>query len=251
MKNILCLLIVFSSLTVFAQESDIEIIDPVETQAEFNGGNDAIWCYLEHYLDIEKLNSRKLSGKMFFEFVIDTSGNVIEIKANPDHFKRFNFISDSIVENEIISIFNKMPAWKPAQQFDRKVKSKFTFRMDLPYVELKCDSIYNDTTVYYVTDTYPDFYMAKGDSTLARINNFIYSRLTWPSQNDCTGRVYIRFIIEKNGNATHHEILRGICKEFDEEALRVVKLMTEWVPGYINNKPVRTYWVVPVNWRLL
>lgn len=251
MKNILCLLLVISSLTIFSQEDNIEIIDPVETQAEFDGGIDAMWCYFESGLNVKKINSRNLSGRMFFEFVIDTLGKVTDIKANPDHLERFNLVSDSIIENDIIYVLKYMPAWTPAFQSDKKVRSKFTLQVNIPYNEYKCAKFINDTTVYLVPDTYADFYMAKGDSTQSRIKNFIYSRLTWPSQDDCSGKVYIRFIIEKDGSATNHEILRGMCKAFDEEALRVVKLMTEWIPGYINNKPVRSYMIVPVSWKLL
>jgi len=60
------------------------------------------------------------------------------------------------------------------------------------------------------------------------------------------GKVYISFIIEKDGSITDVEVLQGIIGEIDREAVRVMEMMPNWSIGYIDNKPVRTRITYPM-----
>ncbi len=53
------------------------------------------------------------------------------------------------------------------------------------------------------------------------------------------GTVFVKFIIDEQGNVTDVEILRGVQRELDQEALRVVNAMPRWLPGKQGAKPVR------------
>jgi protein TonB len=54
-----------------------------------------------------------------------------------------------------------------------------------------------------------------------------------------TGRVFVNFVIDKEGNVTDVKVLRGIGGGCDEEAVRVVKNMPKWSPGKQRGKPVK------------
>ena len=76
--------------------------------------------------------------------------------------------------------------------------------------------------------------------------NFIIDNLKYPKQareGNLSGRVYIFFIIEKDGSLSNIDVKRGIGGGCDEEALRVTKLMPRWEPGRQNGSAVR----VPIN----
>ncbi len=64
------------------------------------------------------------------------------------------------------------------------------------------------------------------------------------------GRVYLSFVVEKDGTVTNIQLLRGIGGGCDEEALRVVGLMPAWKPGRQNGKPVRVVYNLPVRFSL-
>jgi protein TonB len=53
------------------------------------------------------------------------------------------------------------------------------------------------------------------------------------------GVVYVSFVVEKDGSITNIEIMRGISKTIDQEAIRVVKLFPKWIPGENKDGPVR------------
>jgi TonB family protein len=78
---------------------------------------------------------------------------------------------------------------------------------------------------------------------------FLASRLKYPAkakQNKTQGKVYVTFIIEKNGSIGDFKIIRGLGNGCDEEAIRVLKLSPSWKPGYVNGVPVRTSYTIPI-----
>jgi len=64
------------------------------------------------------------------------------------------------------------------------------------------------------------------------------------------GKVVVSFIINKDGSVTGEKIEKGIDPLLDQEALRVVKIMPKWKPGVEKNKPCRTLFVIPINFKL-
>ncbi len=68
--------------------------------------------------------------------------------------------------------------------------------------------------------------------------------------NDVQGRVIVKFVVEKDGSIGSATIVKGVDKDLDKEALRVVKKMPKWQPGKNNGAPVRSYFTLPVTFKL-
>ena len=64
------------------------------------------------------------------------------------------------------------------------------------------------------------------------------------------GKVVVSFIINKDGSITNEKIEKSIDPLLDQEALRVVKMMPKWKPGIEKNKPCRTMFAIPINFKL-
>ncbi len=64
------------------------------------------------------------------------------------------------------------------------------------------------------------------------------------------GKVYVQFVVEKDGSITDIKIIRGIGSGCDDEAKKAVKNMPKWEPGEQRGKPVRVRFVLPVNFSL-
>lgn len=69
-------------------------------------------------------------------------------------------------------------------------------------------------------------------------------------QNGISGRVVVKFVVEKDGSIGSPSIVKGVDRDLDQEALRVVKRMPKWQPGKNNGQPVRSYFNLPVTFRL-
>lgn len=64
------------------------------------------------------------------------------------------------------------------------------------------------------------------------------------------GRVYLSFIIEKDGSVSNVKIVKGVSKYLDEEAIRLVEEMPNWTPGEFEGDFVRTRCQIPINFTL-
>lgn len=64
------------------------------------------------------------------------------------------------------------------------------------------------------------------------------------------GKVYVTFVVGKDGSVGDVRVLRGIGGGCDEEAIRVVKNMPKWEPGRQRNKTVRVQYNLPINFIL-
>ena len=157
---------------------------------------------------------------------------------------------DSVIENEIKRVIKLMPKWKPATQIGIKVKCGFSLPIKVPYTKFKCPSLTSYSTVCWDTDTLADFKFGNGKSKDERVVNFLSSKLQWPSQDDCSGKVYIQCIVECDGKLSNISIVRKLCPDFDNEALRVVRLMPDWIPAFKNGKPVRSMITIPIKFAL-
>lgn len=60
------------------------------------------------------------------------------------------------------------------------------------------------------------------------------------------GRVYVKFVVEKDGSISDVEVVRSVHPSLDAESVRVVKLMSgKWTPATERGKPVRSKFTLP------
>ncbi len=72
---------------------------------------------------------------------------------------------------------------------------------------------------------------------------FISKNLRYPLEamiQRIQGKVFVGFVVEKDGTLTHIQVVRSANPLLDEEALRVVKLVPKWKPDIKDGKPVRS-----------
>ena len=102
-----------------------------------------------------------------------------------------------------------------------------------------------ENDIFIVVEKNPRF---NGD-----LNEWLSRHLKYPAmarENNIQGRVYVTFIVEKDGSITNVEILRSADPVLDAEALRVVKSMPKWEPGKQRNMAVRVKFTLPITFRL-
>ncbi|MDB4918329.1 energy transducer TonB [Mucilaginibacter sp.] len=82
---------------------------------------------------------------------------------------------------------------------------------------------------------------------------FLNKNLRFPvaaQEDGISGKVFLSFIIEKDGHLSNITVDKGAGHGFDEEALRVLKLAKAWKPGMQNGQPVRVKYSIPINFQL-
>ncbi|MEW6469270.1 MAG: energy transducer TonB [Bacteroidota bacterium] len=89
---------------------------------------------------------------------------------------------------------------------------------------------------------------------------FLSGNIQWPGCCDSAmaygtqGKVYLKFIVEKNGSIGNIEVVKAPEGRFSEqlsnEAIRVVSLSPKWIPAMKDGKAARMYFTVPINFKL-
>jgi outer membrane biosynthesis protein TonB len=67
-----------------------------------------------------------------------------------------------------------------------------------------------------------------------------------PTDVKLKGKVFVMFIIEKDGSITNANILRDIGYGTGDEMLRVIKLSPKWIPAKKDGLPVRVQYSIPI-----
>lgn len=102
--------------------------------------------------------------------------------------------------------------------------------------------------IFLVVENMPEF--PGGEAAMYKFigNNIDYPRMA--KESGISGRVFVTFVVERDGSVTDVQILRGIGGGCDEEAVRVIKAMPKWNPGKQRGKPVRVQYRMPIKFTL-
>lgn len=73
---------------------------------------------------------------------------------------------------------------------------------------------------------------------------------TVAKENGTQGKVYVSFVVDKQGLIGEVAIKRGVSSELDAEAVRVISSMPNWNPGEMDGKKVKVSYVIPLNFKL-
>ncbi len=109
----------------------------------------------------------------------------------------------------------------------------------------KGDPIYRDENTIYssgIVDVQPEFLGSVTKEQFIK-DNF---RTPFVNGEKITGKVYVDFIVEKDGTITNISIIRDVGHETGEEAKRVLNNMPKWKPAKIGGKIVRCNLAMPM-----
>ena len=105
-----------------------------------------------------------------------------------------------------------------------------------------------DKEIYTYVGQMPEF--PGGDAALIR---FLSKHIRYPQvaqKMGVEGKVFLQFVVARDGSITDVQVVKGISKECDEEAVRVVKAMPLWKPGKQNGMPVAVRFTFPVFFKM-
>lgn len=110
--------------------------------------------------------------------------------------------------------------------------------------EVRGDVDKSDEQVYSVVEKAPEF--PGGMSALLK---FVSYNIQYPKQAEADsiqGRVVLQFVVGKDGKVRSPKVVRGVCESLDKEAIRVVNMFPDFIPGEVNGKPVAVEFTLPI-----
>ena len=106
----------------------------------------------------------------------------------------------------------------------------------------------SEEEIFFIVEYMPEF---PGGEVALR--TFIANNIEYPAiaqENGIQGRVYVTFVVTKDGSVANAKIARGVDPILDKEALRVVNSLPKWQPGKQRGQEVNVSYTVPINFAL-
>ena len=199
-----------------------------------------------------------VGGVVIMEFVIEKNGMVGEVKPLKDPGMGLGTEATRVIN----LLKTKKIKWPPAENEGKKVPFRYTvpisFNLNLPegvksvssekeskpasdildIAEVMpryagCDTITNDSI----------------DCTFMKVVSHVKANLKYPDEafkNRVQGQVVTEFVVDTDGSIKNAMVKKGIGSGCDEEVLRVIGLMPNWIPGMQSGKPVKVRMTLPI-----
>ena len=118
---------------------------------------------------------------------------------------------------------------------------------DVPVIRMD-DDIDSPIQNMSILDIEPEFPGGYDSLITYMVRNINYP--TAAKEANIEGRVFVTFVVEKDGTIANARLLRDIGGGCGHEVLRMVNAMPKWKPGIKNGKPVRVQFNLPVSFGL-
>ncbi len=231
MKNLMTLFFLsFVFTTVFAQndkklKSETPAVLSYCEQMPYPGYDLA--KYLSDSLRYpESAIQQNTEGRVVVKFIVKEDGSI----GNCTAVKGIG----SGCDEEAKRVINAMPPWSPGKQNGIPVKVWFTLPVSFKLEE--------HGEILDSADVMPE--------PEYNFNEYLAKTLKMPTEaieHKLAGKVVIGFVVNEDGSIDECHIKRGVCGALNAEAMRHIKNMPSWKPGKVNDKPVRTRFVVAIN----
>ena len=128
-----------------------------------------------------------------------------------------------------------------------------------PNADIKIDEPVGNSDVKQVTEEDPNKIFTAVENEpgfkggIDKFYAYLSKNIRYPAvakENNVSGKVFVTFVVEKDGSLTDIKVVRGIGSGCDEEATRVLKASPKWTPGIQNGRPVRVQYTMPINFAL-
>ncbi|MBE8725395.1 energy transducer TonB [Flavobacterium hungaricum] len=200
--------------------------------------------------------TEKFRGEIAILFVIEEDGSL----------SNFNIVKNTPkdIGEKAINVLKKAPNWIPGKLKGRIVRSSYT----LPITLKKNSEDYHSMAVGEIApvdigknsedipidydglfNTFSLDEMPNPQGGMNKFYSFVNANYSIPKNINGTGKIYLTFVVEKDGTLSTFKILRDAGPGTGEEAVRVLKMYPKWIPGKINNRVVRSNMSLPISFK--
>ena len=193
--------------------------------------------------NVKKETTPKKSENLFKTFYDKTTFKIKDEKGKVANEKKYNELTP-VEKRAIPSILSKQKKLPTNEELlatlskgAPEVIEIDTFNSENHLVKKGENEVYNTAGI----SEKPEF-----PGGIMEFYKFVGNNFKTPEQPNLKGKVYITFIIEKDGSLSDIKNLRDIGYGTGEEAIRVLKISPRWIPGKMNGVPVRVMYSLPI-----
>lgn len=197
-----------------------------ETDAKYKGGWKSFYRAIAGIMRTDSVQKTLQKSIFHLKFSVEVDGSTRFISLSPENTAGLNLLlakSDGF-------------KWESASQNNKNVTQ---------YFDLPIDNLEEVFTVIEET--------AHPVGGMAAFYNFIAKEMQYPKyakKKRLEGKVFIQFVINKDGALADIKVIKGLGMGCDEEAIRLVSISPKWNPGTQRGKPVKQRYTLPIIFKL-
>ncbi len=207
-----------------------------EQMPNFPGGETVLMDYIsEHLVYPQEAKEAGIEGFVFVGVVVMKDGRLACAKV----LNGLGYGCDEAA----LEVFEGMSKWMPAMHQGKAI----CYPYEVPvFFGHKQESV--EQELIFVVENMPEY-----PGGFEAMSDFINANLEYPHEAKdagIEGRVFVSFVVEKDGSVSSIKLLRGIGYGCDEAAMEVVRKMPKWKPATQKGKPVRVQYQIPFTFKL-
>jgi len=228
-----------SSPNALCQVSDttgkVEIFADPEQMPMFRGGEAALMKYLQENVKYPPQAIKdSIQGRVVVQFLIDKSGCVGDVKVARS-------VSEEL-DAEAVRVVKTLPRFIPGRMYGKAVSTWYTLPVTFKLQDKREPAKPKDEEV---NASFPG-----GEAALAQ---FLKDHIKYPpkaAKKKIQGRVEVAFLVDKSGKVHDVKVVESVDKDLDKEALRVCRLLPDFIPAAVNGEPVEVLFKLPIRFKI-
>ena len=212
-----------------------EVFICTETPPSFRGGYDAMQKFLqENVVYPPEALKDSIQGRVIVEFLIDTLGYIGEVKVVHSVHE--------LLDAEAVRVVKTLPRFSPGRQAGKAVSVRYTLPVTFKLQDKLEPAKPKDVEV---KAEFPG-----GEEALSQ---FLKDHIKYPpkaAKKKIQGRVEVAFWIDKSGKVNDVKVVDSVDKDLDKEAVRVCKLLPDFIPATVNGEPVEVLFKLPIRFKI-
>jgi len=245
------------------------------------GGSQGMIEFIQEHLEYPEAEKKAdIQGTIMMQFIVEKDGSLSDIKAIQSVPNGDNLVK------EATRVIKLMPKWKPGMQDGQNVRVYKNVPFYFVLAKKKTNTHHNNShqkshsktqtvqvkekdaqpaatgtiatidetrpqeEVFSIVEEMPQF--PGGQEAFVK---YLAKNIKYPlkeKEAKVEGKVFVTFIVEKDGTITNVKVLKGVPdgQGLDAEAVRVISSMPGWKPGKQNGRAVRVSMNQPIKFSL-
>lgn len=213
----------------------VDIFVDYEQMPSFRGGYDALMKYLQENVKYPpKAIEDSIQGRVVVQILIDSLGYVGDVKVA-------HSVSEEL-DAEAVRVVKTLPRFSPGREFGKAVSMWYT----LPFTFKLQDKLEPARS----KDVEVKAKFPGGEDALAQ---FLKDHIKYPpkaAKRRIQGRVDVEFMVDKTGKVYDIRVVESADKDLEKEALRVCRLLPDFIPASVNGEPVEVLFKLPIRFNI-
>ena len=210
----------------------------------YPGGEAEMMKYVARNLQYpEEAIKENAQGNIVVQFVVLNTGKIGDVTVIRGE--------NEALKKEAIRVVKSFPDFIPGRVNGKPVNVQYTLPIVFKLTDDNRSKTEKDANTVDIDPSRGKIAQFPGGEI--KMMEFLSKNIKYPTEavkNNVQGKVHCTFTVSKEGKIGDITVQKGVSPELDAEAVRVIKLLPDFIPATLDGKPVASWYNLPISFRL-